>query len=50
MKLNKPIITICIIILLVVDLIFFYYLSFGRKIKEEKIVNENLEKFDYKEY
>ena len=50
MKLNKPIITICIIILLVVDLIFFSFLSFGRKIKDEKFVNEMVESFDFKEY
>ena len=50
MKLNKPIITICIIILLVVDLIFFSFLSFGKKIKDEKLINEMVESFDFKKY
>ncbi len=50
MKLNKPIITICIIILLVVDLIFFSFLSFGKKLKDEKVINEIVESFNFKEY
>ena len=50
MKLNKPIITICIIILLVVDLIFFSFLSFGKTIKDEKIIDEVVQSFDFKSY
>lgn len=50
MKLNKPIITICIIILLVVDLIFFSFLSIGKNLGEEECLNEITENFDFKKY
>lgn len=50
MKLNKPIITICIIILLVVNLIFFSFLSIGKEIGKKEVVKDIVEKFDFKEY
>ena len=50
MKLNKPIITICIIILLVVNLIFFSFLSIGKNITNKKNLEELLQEFNFKEY
>lgn len=50
MKLNKPIITICIIILLIVNLIFFSFLSIGKKIGEKDFLNEIVLKFNLKTY
>ena len=50
MKLNKPIITIFIIILLVVDLIFFSFLYFGKKFNDKKFIDEIVEQFNFKSY
>ena len=50
MKLNKPIITICIIIILVINLIFFSFLSIGREIGKKEFVSDIVEKFNFKEY
>ena len=50
MKLNKPIITICIIILLVVDLIFFSFLSLGRNLKDKEFINDIVQSFSFKDY
>ena len=50
MKLNKPIITICIIILLVVNLVFFSFLSIGHNLSNKEKLNEIIEKFDFKSY
>ena len=50
MKLNKPLITICLIILLVINLLFFSFLSFGKKINDREYVNNIVESFDFKEY
>ena len=50
MKLNKPIITICIIILLVVDLIFFSFLFIGKKLSNNSFIKDTIQEFDFKEY
>ena len=50
MKLNKPIITICIIILLVVDLIFFSFLSIGKNLKDKEFINDISQSFNFKEF
>ena len=50
MKLNKPIITICLIILLVINLIFFCFLSIGQNFNNKEYINEIVEDFDFKNY
>ena len=50
MKLNKPIITTLIIIMLVVNLIFFSFLSIGKELGKKKVVNEIVDKFNFKDY
>lgn len=50
MKLNKPIISICIIIILIVDLIFFSFLSIARKTNDKEFMEEIALKFDFKKY
>ena len=50
MKLNKPLITICLIILLVINLIFFSFLSIGNNLSNREYINDIIEDFDFKEY
>lgn len=48
MKLNKPIITITIIILLVFNLIFFSFAQISKNILNEKFLTQLVDKFDLK--
>lgn len=50
MKLNKPVITICLIILLAINLLFFSFLSIGNKLEEKEFVNSIINSFDFKDY
>ena len=50
MKLKKPIITIIIIILILVDLVFFSFLYLGKEITKKEQINEIVLKFDLKKY
>lgn len=50
MKLKKPVISICIIVIIVVDLIFFSFLCIGKKTKDKEFVNEIVSKFNVKKY
>ena len=50
MKLNRPILTIILIILLVIDLIFFSVALIGQKVLNEEFLNEMIYDFDYIDY
>ena len=50
MKLNKPLITICLIIILVINLIFFSFLSVGKKTEDKEYIKQIVSTFDFKEY
>ena len=50
MKLNKPVISISIIVIIIVDLIFFSFLCIGKKIENKEYVEELIYKFDIKKY
>ena len=50
MKLNKPIFTIILIILLVIDLIFFSIVIIGKKVLDKDNIKDIAYSFNYKEY
>ena len=50
MKLNKPVITIFIIIMLLGFLIFFSFLSIGRNLNDKEYISEIVNDFNVKEY
>lgn len=50
MKLNKSLKTITIIILLIINLIFFSFLIIGKKLGDKKFINEIVQEFNFKEY
>jgi len=50
MKLNKPLITICLIIILAVNLIFFSFLSIGKKSGDKEYVTKIANSFNFKKY
>lgn len=50
MKLNKPIFTIILIILLVIDLIFFSIVIIGKKSLDKDNIKDIVYSFNYKEY
>lgn len=50
MKLNKPMITTLLIVLLGVNLIFFSFINIGKTITKEKFINTIVEKFNFKSF
>ncbi len=50
MKLNRPIFTIILIILLVIDLIFFSIVIIGKKVLDKNSIKDIVYSFNYKEY